>query len=259
MKLYFFNSGTLTCDKSLLTMGKDVGKTVTVPVPFFLIDHPKGKVLYDTGNALEVAKDARKHWGAVCDVYVPDVSEDDYIVNQLEKIGVKPEEISLVVMSHLHLDHAGGVGAFPNAKYFVQKDELQWAYAPQFYQKPAYIRPDFDKDVQWFILNGYLDDGFDLFDDGSLRIWFTPGHTPGHQSLVVKLEKDGTFVLTGDCCYVEEILNEDILPGLVWSPPYAVESIQRLRHARNIYGYKIVTGHDPWDWETYKKAPEYYE
>ncbi|WP_199911718.1 MBL fold metallo-hydrolase [Dongshaea marina] len=73
--------------------------------------------------------------------------------------------------------------------------------------------------MDWLLLDGESDDGYDLFGDGALKIWFTPGHTPGHQSLQVNLEESGAYLLTGDSCYTEEILHQDLLPGLVWSPP----------------------------------------
>ena len=258
MKMYAFSSGTLTCDKSAITFGRDVGKSFTVPVPYYLIQHPKGNVLFDLGNSIEVARDADKHWGLVTTVYVPKMTEDDYVINNLKKVGVKPEDIKYVILSHLHLDHAGAVGEFPNAKYIVQKEELRWAYAADFYQKAAYIRADFDKPVTWWQLNGHDDDPFDLFGDGKLIIWYTPGHTPGGQALVVKLN-EGTFVLTGDSVYTTEILYEPVLPGLGWDQEIVVRSIQKMRMAEELWGYKIITGHDPDVWATLKHAPNYYE
>lgn len=258
MKLYFFECGILKSQKHYFTMGRGLGEPFDVPVPFFLIEHPRGYVLYDTGNALEVARDKHKHWGGVIAAYDPVMTEDQWVVNQIKTVGVKPEQIEWVILSHLHLDHAGGVGLFPNARYVVQRDELHFAYVPDFYMKAAYIRADFDKEVHWFILNGWDDNRFDLFGDGKLIIYFTPGHTPGHQSLLVNLESDGPMFLTGDSCYTLENLNEDVLPGLVWNPSLAVRSIQTMRYLRDVHGVKIVTGHDPEGWKEFKKAPEYY-
>ena len=258
MKLYAFSSGVLKLDKGSITFGRDVGKQWAVPVPYYLIQHPRGNVMFDLGNALECARDPRKHWGAVCDVYEPVMKEEEYCANAIGKVGLKPEDIDYIVMSHLHLDHAGGVGDFPNATYIVQKEELRWAYACDFYQKGAYIRADFDKPVNWWQLDGHNDDGMDIFGDGKLIIWFTPGHTPGGQALVVKLEA-GTFVLTGDAVYTTEILYEPVLPGLSWNQEVVVRSIMRMRMAEKARGYKIITGHDPDMWATLKHAPEYYE
>lgn len=258
MQLFFFECGKLVTQKHFITFGRGLGQPYIVPVPFFLIKHPKGLVLFDTGNAREVARDARRHWGSIVEVYRPRMRPEQFVVAQLARLHIKPEDIDWVILSHLHLDHAGGVGAFPRAKYLVQRRELEWAYVPDFYQRGAYIRADFDKPVQWFFLDGAVDDGFDVFGDGRLKIMFTPGHTPGHQSLLVRLPKAGPFLLTGDCCYTEEILNEDVLPGLVWSPPDTVRSIQRLRHVRDQQGIRIITGHDPDAWRRFKLAPRYY-
>lgn len=261
MKLYLFQCGLLNSQKHLFTMNRGLGEPFVVPVPFFLIEHPKGKVLFDTGNALGVAQDKNRHWGAgVIEAYDPIMTEDDYVVNQLSRLGVATEEITHVIFSHLHLDHAGGAGAFPNATYYVQRAEMQYAYVPDFYQAGAYIRADFDKPhLNWYLLEGERDEGFDVFGDGALKILFTPGHTPGHQSLVVNLEHWGATVLTGDSVYTREILDEDILPGLVYSPPDAVKSIKKMRYLNRVKGVRIITGHDPVAWPDLKLAPEYYE
>lgn len=258
MKLYFFQCGILKSQKQYFTAGRGLLEPFNVPVPFFLIEHPDGHVLYDTGNALEVAQDKEKHWGGVVAAYDPEMTEDEWVVNQIKTVGVKPEDIRYVVLSHLHLDHAGGVGHFPNAKYVVQREELHFAYVPDFYMKGAYIRADFDKDVDWFILEGWRDHKFDLYGDGKLVIYFTPGHTPGHQSVLVNLDNDGSIFLTGDSCYTLENLNEDVLPGLVWGPTETVKSIQTMRYLQDQHGVKIVTGHDPTAWKEFKKAPDYY-
>lgn len=258
-QLYFFECGTLKSYKHYFTMNRGINEPFEVPVPFFLIKHSKGNVLFDLGNAKECAIDPDKHWGDVTKAYFPAMTKEQYVVNQLAKLGVEPEDINYVVLSHLHLDHAGGVGDFPNATYIVQKEEYKWAYTPEFYQKGAYIRADFDKNVNWLLLDGENDDKYDIFGDGTLQLWFTPGHTPGHQSLMVNLEQSGKFLLTGDSCYTQEILNEDVLPGLVWSPPHTVKSIQKIRYAQKILGANIVTGHDPVAWKNYKQAPNFYE
>lgn len=261
MKMYAFECGILKSQKHLFVAGKGLGEPFDVPVPFFYIEHPKGKVLFDTGNSLEVAKDKIKHWGAgLVAAYDPIMTEDQWAINQLAKIGVKPEDITDVVFSHLHLDHAGCCGLFPNARYYVQRRELEWAYTADFYQKAAYIRADMDKPyLNWEVLEGNDQDFYDLFGDGKLQILFTPGHTPGHQSLLVRLDNTGPLLLTGDSVYTTEIIDEDNLPGLVWSPHDAVVSVKKMRYLRRVHGVKIITGHDPIAWKTMKQAPEYYD
>jgi len=260
MKLYLFQCGTLKTQKHLITMGRGLGEPFEVPVPFFLIEHSNGMVLFDTGNALGVAQDKARHWGtAVLAAYDPVMTEDDYVVNQLARLGVAPKDITHVIFSHLHLDHAGGTGAFPQAIYYTQRAEMHYAYVPDFFQAGAYIRADFDKpQLKWHLLEGEREDFYDVFGDGALKIVFTPGHTPGHQSLLVNLEDWGPTLLTGDSVYTEEILEEDVLPGLVYSPPETVKSINKTRNLRRVHGVRIITGHDPVAWPRLKLAPEYY-
>lgn len=258
MKVYFFKAGILRSQKQFFTAGRGVGESFDVPVPFFLIEHPEGYVLYDTGNAYETINNKHEHWGDVVAAYDPVMTEDEWVVNAIQKVGVKPEDIKYVILSHLHLDHAGGVGHFPNARYVVQRKELHFAYVPDFYMKGAYIRKDFDKDVDWMILEGDKEPQFDLFRDGKIIILFTPGHTPGHQSVLLSLNNTGSMLLAADSCYTTENLDEDILPGLVAEPVETVKTIEKFRIMR-AQGVKVITGHDPVVWETFKKAPEFYD
>jgi N-acyl homoserine lactone hydrolase len=260
MRLHFFDCGTLQCDKSLITMGRDMGKMIDIPVPFFVILHPKGTLLYDTGMAKEVAEDPKRHWGKVADIYKPHMQPQQYCTNQLlSHLGIKPESVQFIVLSHLHSDHAGGLRDFPNARILVQRSEMQWAYTADFYQKPAYIRADFDHAFKYLPLEGWRDSPYDVFGDGSVQVWFMPGHTPGHQALSVRLAHSGTFLLTGDACYTNEILMKDILPGVVWNSEEAVNAIRKIRWLRDVHQMQIVPGHDPVAWEGYRKAPAYYD
>jgi len=259
MKVYFFQAGVLKSQKQFFTAGRGVGESFDVPVPFFLIEHERGYVLFDTGNAYETVNNKLEHWGeGTLAAYDPIMREDEWVVNAIKKVGIKAEDIKYVIMSHLHLDHAGGVGHFPNAKYIVQRDELHFAYVPDYYMKAAYIRADFDKDVEWLILDGFNDDNFDVFGDGKMIIKFTPGHTPGHQSLLLNLDKFGPMLLTADSCYTTENIDEDVLPGLVADPIAAVRTINKFKILRE-QGVTIITGHDPVAWESLKKAPNFYE
>ncbi|MCL1985039.1 MAG: N-acyl homoserine lactonase family protein [Betaproteobacteria bacterium] len=258
MKAYFFEAGILKSQKQYFTFAVDVGKQFDVPVPFMLIDHPRGKVLFDTGNALEVVNEKEKHWGGILAAYDPVMTKEQWCVNAIKKVGVKAEDIDFVVLSHLHLDHAGGVGQFPNATYVVQREELSYAYIPDSFMRGAYIRKDFDRQVDWLLLNGWTDDKFDLFGDGSVVTHFTPGHTPGHQSLMLTLPESGKFFLTADSCYTEENLNKNILPGLAWNFGECERTMARIRKLQRAEGAKIITGHDPEAWKACKQAPEFY-
>lgn len=87
----------------------------------------------------------------------------------------------------------------------------------------------------------------------------TPGHTPGHQSILVNLPNTGPLFFAADSCYTEENIANDVLPGLMWSAGETVKSVQRMKNLQDMCGATIVTGHDPEGWKQYKQAPEYYD
>jgi len=259
LRLYFFECGTLKTYTQFINMNEGMGEWYEVPVPFFLITHPRGNVLFDGGNALETAQDAVGHWGeAVVEIYAPHMTEGEFIVNQLQAMDIDPASVRYVVQSHLHLDHSGAIGHFPNAEYVVQRRELEYAYAPHWFQAPAYIRADFDQDVNWLFLYGEQDDNYDLFGDGTIRTLFTPGHSPGHTSLIVNLEETGPMMLTADACYTMDHYKNEALPGLLHSAADCADSVQKIQRAVNALEATVVTGHDPEGWPNFKKAPEYY-
>src|SRR2546421_484553 len=129
MKLYVFSSGALTIGKNIL---QNLGPTDTIQVPvgFFVVRHPKGNVLFDTGNNDKILTDP-SYWGPFFKALNPVVTPDVAIDAQLGKIGLKPDDIKYVVVGHLHLDHAGNVGKFPNSTIVVQKDEIRNAFSPE--------------------------------------------------------------------------------------------------------------------------------
>ena len=255
MKLFVFQAAMIHTNKALIIPGSP-NQEIAAPVPFYLIEHEKGYVLYDTGFNLETVQDAKKALPElIYYMYNPEVFEDGYVLNAIKKAGVSPEDIAYCVCSHLHFDHAGGIGLFPNATYIVQRQELHYAYVPDPFMQLAYCRTDFDKNVNWLLLDGWNDNAYDIFGDGKLVIYFTPGHTPGHQSLMVNFKDP--IMLTGDACYITENLENFTLPSLVCDNSAYINNLKRLKDMQK-RGVQIMIGHDPDVWATTKKFPEFY-
>ncbi|MCC8150803.1 MAG: N-acyl homoserine lactonase family protein [Lachnospiraceae bacterium] len=271
MKLYFFSSGILESTKGLFVNGG--GKTpFNVPVPFFLIQHKGKNILFDTGNHKD---DQEGHLlKRLIDGVKPVFSEEEWAPKAIEKVGLKAEDIDFIIVSHLHHDHAGAIAEFPNATVIVQKSEYDYVRRPDYFMTQAYYNDEapapvtnFNMDgmdalemnnVDWYFLDGWNDNKFDLFGDGKIVIYFTPGHSVGHQSLLVRTDNDGSFLLAADACYVEENISSGVLPGLVVDCQSYLQNLKTFRLLEKT-GVKIVTGHDPESWQSFKHAPEYYQ
>ena len=249
MKLYIFESGKLHVPDRGMMSGRPSGVPVTIPVPFYLIEHPKGLALFDTGMKLDNWPPQYRQDG--------EQRTDQMIDRQLAGIGYKPDDIRYVIMSHMHLDHAGGMPIFPKATFIIRKSELKAAWWPEPFQV-HYILEDY-KDTRDFDFIE-LDDTevFDVFLDGSVLCIDTKGHSQGHQSLVVNLPKSGRYVLTADAASMSEILDESVLPAIAWNAEAAWRSLKKMQHMKR-EGSIVLMAHDPDQWETLHLAPEYYE
>src|SRR3954451_16020626 len=141
IKLYAFSSGALTIGKGVLQNNAPMTPEIQVPVGFFVVMHPKGNVLFDTGNNDKIITDP-SYWGAAFQALKPVNTPDIAIDAQLQKIGLKPDDIKYVVVSHLHLDHGGNLGKFLNSTVVVQKTEIQNAFWPEIGTGANYIIGD---------------------------------------------------------------------------------------------------------------------
>lgn len=270
MKLFFFSCGILesTTDLFINGQGKD---SFLAPVPFFLIQHNGKNIMFDTGNHPD---DMIGHLlSRLTDNVNPIFSEADLAHNAIRKVGLTPEDIDIIILSHLHHDHAGEITFFPNATIIVQKDEFDYIRRPDYFMTQAYYNDEAPanvtnfymdgKDVlkkpqiDWFFIDGNIDKSFDLFGDGRIVIVFTPGHTIGHQSLLVTTDDGTRFLLAADACYTEANLRSNTLPGLVADSHAYMNNLSYFRLLEKT-GAKIVYGHDPQSWSQFNLAPEYY-
>lgn len=260
VRLYMFQSGTQQCKLHDIKMNRGNGADYEIPVPWFLLTHPKGHIIIDGGLAAEGLSDPRSYWGASVDSYKPVMTKDQGCIAQLEKLSFAPENIRFVILSHLHSDHSGAIGRFPNATHVVQRREYEYAYTPDWFAAGAYTRKDFDHPgLHWQFLEGDATDHYDLFGDGVLRMVFTPGHSVGHQSFLVTLPHSGPILLAADAVYTMDHWNEKVLPGFMASAVDTVRSVRKLRALADKVGAVLVPGHDPETWPSLTRAPAYYD
>jgi N-acyl homoserine lactone hydrolase len=262
IRLYLFTCGTLKCQVQNIKLNQGLGEELVIPVPWYVLTHPGGNVLIDGGVAAECAVDPKGHWPIIWQVYWPQMTAEDACVAQLEKHGIDPASIRYVIQSHLHLDHTGALAAldaFPNAGVLTTRAEYEYSRAPDWFADLGYIDADFIKPgVPWQLLET-SEDGYDVFGDGVLRLWQTPGHSPGHQSFEVTLPNTGTVLLTVDAAYTTDHWNERALPGFLVSAQDAVRSVKKLHRIAQRSNALVVPGHDPEAWPRLRHAPEFYD
>ena len=260
MKLFAFHCGGELTDMAVLDpFDPSVGQKQRMPYFFYVVQHPEGTVLFDTGIHPAILGDPAEHMGPAAGTFDWEftVNKGDDVLSRLESIGIRPEEVLHVAHSHLHYDHAGGVAFFPEASFYVQRSELAFAFDPPVYQRSFYWPADFDHPVRWVGLDGDLD----LFNDGSVVLFATPGHTPGHQSMLVRLPST-SIVLAADALFLPGKLAERALPAgaLAWSPDAMVASWERLEEETRRNGATLLTSHDTEFERTVRVAPSaWYE
>lgn len=247
-RLVAMPGATVTMRESELMVGGS-DRMIELPVPTFVIEHPKGLVLFDTGCHPEVAVDATGYWGRIADYLQVKFAPELVVDEQLRNHGYRPEDIRFVVVSHLHLDHAGGLALFPNARFFIMKGELNYAYWPEKRHRAAFKINDLmpTRRFDWVELEGDTD----LFEDGSLLMMKTPGHTPGESSLRVRIRGRQPLVLTGDTLHIRGQFNTLQPSEADYDAAAASASIGRLKELRDLGEARVWVMHDPEDWATY--------
>jgi N-acyl homoserine lactone hydrolase len=195
----------------------------------YLIKHGNNYMLWDTGHSMTA----------------PNVAPKISVVDQLAKLGVKPEQIQYVGISHYHGDHTGQVASFPQATLLIGQGDWNAITAP----KPAagVNAPPF---AHWISGGGKVEPlpaDKDVFGDGSVVILNTPGHTPGHHSLLVKLREKGNFLITGDLVHFHENYNSNGVPWFNVSRADTLASIDRFKKLAQTFKATVIIQHDARD------------
>ncbi|MHA6688049.1 N-acyl homoserine lactonase family protein [Mesorhizobium sp. A556] len=248
IKLYGFETGRVSLKKKAV-IDDGVG-TIELPIPAFLIMHPRGNVLFDTGLHADLADPTSKRLGDLSKYSTISFSMNEHVVSRLALLGLKPEDISIVVNSHLHYDHAGGNSAFPDATLVVQRREWEAAKDPAMITRNAYNTDDYAHNRTVTPVEGE----HDLFGDGTLTLVPTFGHTPGHQCLLVRVG-GRKIVLAADAAYILENLDRGMVSRLSFDLNKAKASLQKLTAWRQ-EGWELMIGHDSALWSQVPKIPQ---
>ena len=249
-----------------LGLGMTRSERLEFPVPAFLVEHPRaGPVLIDTGFHPSVAVEPRKNLGPVAHLLFKDVrmEAEQAATAQLRARGIEPSRVNVVVMTHLHVDHASAISEFPDATFVVSRAE--WAAATSQGQLHGYVRRQFDHAFDYRLLDFEGPDvesfasfgrSVDLFGDGSVRCVYTPGHTLGHQSVVLRLRRREALV-AADAVYLRRNLDEMGLSHRTADDHLSERSLREIRrYARDTPDALIIPGHD---WDAWQELDAVYE
>jgi N-acyl homoserine lactone hydrolase len=231
--------------------GEYDGKPGTIADPCFVIQHPKGTLLWDTGLGDKFA--ATK--GGVDAMPGIHVTVDATMASQLQAIGLKPADITYVAFSHMHFDHTGNANAFASSTWIMNKAEMAWASAAP---PGAPVAPD-SFSAYKTVKSQMIDGDHDVFGDGTVRILKAPGHTPGHQVLLLKLKKAGVVVLSGDLYHLRDNRKHGRIPMFNTDRADTMASMARIEKIVANTKARFVIQHDAEDFKALPKFPAFLE
>ena len=252
MKMHMLSGGWLRMRRGVYYPDAAREEMVDIPVSCTLLKHPQGLVLFDTGCHPSVATDGEARWGSLAKSIIPIFAEQDTLICQLPSAGVVPDDIDVVVCSHLHPDHCGCNVFFPRATVIVQTREVAAARAENAVSR-GYLA------MEWELPHRLeeLDGDRDLFGDGRITLLPMPGHTQGMMVAHVVLDRDGPFLLASDAVAVRAHLDQRYAPKNTWNVDLAMASIEAIaRFHQN--GATVIYGHDAEQWASLRTGAESY-
>ena len=253
VRLYTLDCGHIeSSDLSAFSdTGEYDGRGGTLTAPCFLITHPKGTLLWDTGLGDQLA--ASK--GGVDINPTTHARVDTTLTEQLATLGKAESEITYVAFSHLHSDHTGNAKRFTASSWILNRRELAWARSDE-----AKGLVDLESLVNFSAPKQVLIDGdHDVFGDGSVRILRTPGHTPGHQVLLLKLAKAGNVILSGDLFHTKENEKEGRVPTFNVNRADTLASFDRVARLLRSKRARLYVQHAPEDVAALPRFPAYLD
>jgi N-acyl homoserine lactone hydrolase len=243
-KLYILDCGQIDApDQSRWSPGFNVGVPKLVSDNCYLMHHAQGWFLWDTGLPDAIAAlpaGVNGPFGFV-------MRRSKTLLGQLAELGLKPSDLHAMAISHTHPDHVGNVEEFPLVMLYVQKAEYEWP------------NPDGSRRFRPSHPVTMLTGDHDVFGDGSIVIISTPGHTPGHQSLLVKLPKTGAVVLSGDVVHFKSNWDNRRVPSMNVNKEQTLASMAHIADVLAKEHAQLWINHDKDQSDALKKSPEFYD
>jgi N-acyl homoserine lactone hydrolase len=227
------NVGWFTAAAGIWRRGEPMDQATRFPIPAYLIETDDERILVDTGLHPRAASDSASHYDGAPSISAFELEQEQSIADQVDL-----RTISQVVITHLHFDHAGGLSLLPHrVPIVVQRHEWHGARSPDSIARNFYLPVDYAGVAERVRL---VDGDHDLLGDGSIRLLFTPGHTPGHQSIIVAER----LVIGADVCHFASGLDDHRFPIFADDHAAQATSAERLRALRDA-GATVIPGHDP--------------
>ena len=253
-RMYVLNCGeSRTNDVSMWSPGVDVGKSRDFSDNCYLIRHGKDLMLWDTGmsDAIADKPEGVKAASGLLTLWVKHT-----LASQLGELGVAPADVTHIAFSHFHADHCGNANLFTAAKLYIQEVEYDAAFGPEP-SKFNFAPANYEKLRANPVVK--LDGDHDVFDDGSVVILSTPGHTPGHQSLMVRLPKRGAVVLSGDMVHFQENWANRRVPARNFDREQSARTMERIATFLTDNNAQLWINHDKAQSDAIPHAPGYVE
>ena len=236
-RVYVLRTGKISMPNRWIRVGGS-DEYSEIPVLAYLIESDDRLILVDCGCSPVVTTDPADAWGKLASLYHPLVGQDDLIDAQIRGAGFDVADITDVILTHLHMDHVGGLQLLDHPRVWLQRAEHRWGFSPDQHAAGGYYPREFDLPG----IDLHLLDGDSQIADG-VQCILTAGHTPGHQSVLIQTPSH-LFCVVGDAVYNKRLLERRSQPAVAWNVSDYMSTLGRLSTLESFFGATLLFSHD---------------